>query len=278
MIGAARPEDKAAVMEVYRACFPGEEGFCRFFFDNVYRPDNTLVCRVEGKLAASVQLLPVRLHLGGAVVPATYIYAAGTLPQFRSRGLMSRLLRRSFEVSAARGDELSVLIVQQPSLLAYYARLGYRAVFARECFRVSADGGTAQPRHMRPEDWRAADALYEDAQTGLHAVRAEKDWQIILRQYGEDAWVLTDDAGAVTAFALTEELKDGVLHATEALGGQSRELMAALAARKGAQAAEWFAPVCAAAEENGCARALTQNGERLLQQMRGCGYLNVLFN
>lgn len=59
MIGAARPEDKAAVMEVYRACFPGEEGFCRFFFDNVYRPDNTLVCRVEGKLAASVQLLPV---------------------------------------------------------------------------------------------------------------------------------------------------------------------------------------------------------------------------
>ena len=43
MIRAARPGDEGALTAIYNACFPGEEGFCRWFFARVFRTENTLV-------------------------------------------------------------------------------------------------------------------------------------------------------------------------------------------------------------------------------------------
>ncbi len=278
MIRAARAGDKADVMAIYNVCFPGEESFCRWFFDRVYRPENTLVWEQDG-LAAAVQLLPVRLALGGRQVPCTYIYAAGTLPQLRGRGLMAALLERSFALSAARGDQLSVLITQEPSLIGYYARFGYRPVFARSL--CTAQKGTLPAdcviRPMEPRDTGAVQGLYRAAQGSLYGVRGAEDWRLIAEQYGENARVLERMGRGVTAFALLEGGQDS-LNATEALGPEAGLLMAALAGRHPSGTARWFAPAQRGGEPNGCVRPLTAFGERLLADMPGPGYLNVLFN
>ncbi len=279
MIRAARPGDEGALTAVYNACFPGEEGFCRWFFARVFRTENTLVWEEQGSLTAGVQLLPVTLALGERKIQATYIYAAGTLPRFRGKGQMAALLRQSFAVSAARGDDLSVLIAQEPSLLGYYARFGYRPVFARRRRTAQA---RPLPREygMRPmtlRDIPAAQSLYTAAQSGLHAQRDEDAWRLIVEQYGENAVVLEDAAGGPVAFALLEG-GDDRLCATEALGPGAELLMAAQAAERGLRLAEWFEPASGAGEENGCARPLSAAGAALLDAMPEPGYLNVLFN
>ena len=138
MIRIASAADRAALENIYDVCFPGEPDFRQWFFDRIYRPENTLVWEDENGLCAAVQLLPVEISAGEKRLAATYIYAAGTLPAFRGRGLMAKLLERSFEMSAARGDRLSVLIVQEPRLFEYYSRFGYRPVFVRRQCSIGA--------------------------------------------------------------------------------------------------------------------------------------------
>lgn len=277
MIRRAEPGDRPALEQVYNACFPGEADFCHWFFGRVYRPENTLVWD-EGGIAAAVQLLPVRLSADGAEIPCTYIYAAGTLPQRRGEGLMGALLKRSFALSAARGDGLSVLITQEPSLVSYYARFGYRPVFARrECLAQAAEcPADAVISPAAPQDIPAMQNLYEQSQHGLYALRDDAAWTLILEQYGKNAVVLRRGR-TVTAFALAEGGQD-VLTAAEALGPDAQRLMAALARERGAQSARWYAPAESGGEVNGCARPLSQAGETLLDGMKSAGYLNVLFN
>lgn len=279
MIRFAQPGDVPGLMTVYNACFPGEEGFCRWFFERVYRPENTLLWEENGILAA-VQLLPVQLSMGERAIPCTYIYAAGTLPQARGKGLMGGLLERSFTCSAARGDVLSVLITQEPSLVGYYARFGYRPVFARQEQRAAAQplpDGTAV-RKMKAADFSAVQAIYCAAQKGLCAARDTAAWQLILEQYGDKALVL-ERGGQLTAFALVET-EDGCVTATEALGQDAKTLMAGLADVCKAAGARWYAPVneTAQAAVNGCARPLDDRGRAIVETMSGFGYLNVLFN
>ena len=277
MIRTAGPGDRPELEAVYNACFPGEEDFCHWFFGRVYCPESTLVWDEHG-IAAAVQLLPVRLTLKGQEVPCTYIYAAGTLPQHRGRGLMGALLERSFVLSAARGDRLSVLITQEPSLVDYYARFGYRPVFARQEHRAPAAELPADTAlfPMRDRDIAAAQRLYEAEQQGLHTLRDAAAWRLILEQYGKNA-VVFRRGGQITAFALAESGKD-CLTATEALGPDAPILMAALAGRRGVQSACWYGPVTSEAKVNGCARPLDEEGEALLKKLHGYGYLNVLFN
>ena len=279
MIRFAQPGDEPGLMAVYNACFPGEEGFCRWFFERIYRPQNTLLWQ-DGDILAAVQLLPVRLTLGGHEVSATYIYAAGTLPQERGKGLMGALLERSFAVSGARGDALSVLITQEPSLVRYYARFAYRPVFARQEHIVAARPLPAgmTVRRMRQDDIPAAQALYCMAHSGLCAVRAPAAWRVILEQYGTKARVL-ERGGRVTAFALVEA-EDDCVTATEALGKDAPVLMAALAHAGKTADARWYGPARNAAEAavNGCARPLNAEGASLLDTAAEFGYLNVLFN
>ena len=37
--------DRPRLERIYNICFPGEEEYCRFFFDKVWKPENTLIAK-----------------------------------------------------------------------------------------------------------------------------------------------------------------------------------------------------------------------------------------
>ena len=53
----ARPEDRSALMEIYDRCFPGEHEYGEFYFDRFWKPERTLVARIDGKTAAMLHLI-----------------------------------------------------------------------------------------------------------------------------------------------------------------------------------------------------------------------------
>ena len=132
MIRFAEERDTSAVRALFDQCFPDESGFNAYFFDRLYRPEQTLLYEQGNTLCAMVQMLPYQLFIGGTEGTATYIYGACTHPEHRRKHFMAQLLEASFEEDRRRGRCASLLIPQEEWLFQFYRPFGYIPVFGLE--------------------------------------------------------------------------------------------------------------------------------------------------
>ncbi len=110
-------------------CFNEPIETVRFFFENKFSEKNCFVCVKDGVVAAVLHVLPQTFAVMGSFYPSYYIYGACTLPQFRKRGYMSKLLRYTEAVLKIRGADFTVLVPENEKLKGFYERLGYRNFF-----------------------------------------------------------------------------------------------------------------------------------------------------
>lgn len=133
----ARPEQSSELIGVWGQCFEEPAASVEYFFNHRFQPENCLVYEVDGRAAAMVHMLPAHIIQAGSLAQAHYIYAAATLPQYRSRGYMSELLQRAAEVGVERGDRYSFLLPSNNGLYTYYAKLGYISYFQTRLLTLS---------------------------------------------------------------------------------------------------------------------------------------------
>ena len=93
-ISYAVPEDRAALMRLWKRVFGDPDDYLSLFFTHRFVPGQTLVARASphAEPAAMLFLLPIVLCSATARWEGRYIYAVATDPDFRSRGLSSLLL------------------------------------------------------------------------------------------------------------------------------------------------------------------------------------------
>ena len=125
MIGYAEWNMRSELAALWRVCFHEPARYPNYFLNNLFRPRDCLVYRVAGGIAAAVYLLPAQLVLDGRRARAHYVFAAGTLPRFRSRGYMASLLACAAIRGAERGDEYSAVLPADERLYSFYERNGY---------------------------------------------------------------------------------------------------------------------------------------------------------
>ena len=98
------------------------------FFSHMYTPSGNY-CRVEdGQVVSAAQALPYSVNYHGQHADAVYLYAVGTLPQFRGQGMVSRLFKYMHRGLLCQGKVLSTLLIEQPDLQEMYEKLGYAQV------------------------------------------------------------------------------------------------------------------------------------------------------
>ncbi|MDR2682633.1 MAG: GNAT family N-acetyltransferase [Dysgonamonadaceae bacterium] len=118
---------KSGLKEMWKLCFPMDTGiFIDFYFDEVYKNDETLVYFENGKPVAAFQMIPYALKNGGEISQAAYISGAMTHPDFRRKGFMKELLFASFDIMQGRGFDYTFLIPQEAWLFDFYAKFGYK--------------------------------------------------------------------------------------------------------------------------------------------------------
>lgn len=268
----AKPGDEAQLISLYRQCFPDGEAFWRWLLSKEpYRPENTLTLRENGKMVSSLQMMPVTLRLHGESYASHYIYAAATLPEWQGRGLMGQLLEYAAREGLRRKQRFSVLIVEEPGLLDYYARFGYRPQIMWQYLSASVLSSPLLPgenlRKIRQKDIPALQALYEAAaEKLLHGARDNAHWESQLELYGDGAFLLENTEG-VKAYCFADE--NGI---TEAVGESAVRLAAQIAPGK----------VFRTVPENGeilpggSIRPLTEAADALLGQQMV--YLNLMYN
>lgn len=186
MIRFADSGDYDAVLSLWKQCFPGDEEFTSWFFENKFRPENTLLdVEEDGALCAMTQMLPYRLRDSRGQRPVTYIYGACTAPDCRRQHRMERLLHYSFKWDVAHGRVGSVLIPAEAWLYDFYDQFGYSTAFYTASEQLEFDphaSASGSLRHLTPSDIPALNALYEQegAQSSLLLLRSESDWRDLL--------------------------------------------------------------------------------------------------
>lgn len=269
-IGFAARGDEPALRKLYQTCFPEDEAaFWNWIFQHPYRPENTLVIREGGALAASLQMIPCGLCLQQEQFAAHYIYAAATAPAFRGQGRMAKLLSEAAALGRAKGHRFSVLITQEDSLLDYYAQFGYlpRLFCRRESALDEPGFPNEKLRQAEKGDIPALNGIYE-ASCGelLHGVRTSGHWLTQMELFSGGVWLL-ERKGSVCAYGFFDERG-----CAEAAGEGAERLVCRVMGPGGTIQS----PPRGEGIPMGCIRPLDPGASALLLNTQG--YLNLMYN
>ena len=277
MIRRALDSDRVALEAVYSACFPGEPAFMTWFFDHVWRPEDTLLWQENDAILADVLAIPVTIYLDGQRWPAHYIYAAGTLPEARSRGIMGALLVRAFEDGRVEGQHFSVLITQNDSLFNFYRPFGYTTL-SQLARHEAAPAALPEGYRLRPAalgDFSALAALYATETAGRFALaRDATHFAHMLAIYGRGFVVLEGPSGHIVAWACAA--LEGEDPAIQEAGGPQKALLAAALCNRLGRPLVYEG--IGEGIPNGCIKALSPEAENLLKNLKYAPYINLMYN
>lgn len=202
MIRFADKNDVKEIRELWDVVFPEEPDFNEYYFNNIFDYKNTLIMAEDNELMSMVQMLPYEINNIGSV---TYIYGAATNQKYRKQGLMSELLKKSFEIDRSREVIASILIPANKPLFDFYKKLGYEPLFYVEKETYIANGYTADIREAEYSDISRLMRLYNG-----DIIRNEEYWKIQLDMYRTlgGKFFIYNDAYAVVSDKVEEIMYD----------------------------------------------------------------------
>ncbi len=116
-------QDRAALEALWDYSFEARTTpFFRFYFEQCYRPADTLVVETQAGVAAGLHLRPTTLIVRGLPVEVTYIVGLATHPAARGRGYARALLAAALKAGTAQGRYANVLM---PSSMSLYRPYGW---------------------------------------------------------------------------------------------------------------------------------------------------------
>ncbi len=148
MIRLSTPNDLNGIINVWHNSFGDNENDIRFFLDYHYKPDNTVVCELNGIIVSVLFLLEGDMHIKGSDYPSYYLYAACTLREYRGREIMASLLSYTKKISAERNKFYIVLKPAEESLYGFYSKFGYKAVFTKRISEITIN-------HLKSNNFKA---------------------------------------------------------------------------------------------------------------------------
>ena len=127
MIQQGKDRHKAVLKTMWKHCFPSDtEQFISFYFDEIYKNEETLLYLIDDQPIASLQIIPYTIRIGNTIHSAGYISGTMTHPDYRKRGYMRELLTVSFDEMEKKGYDYTFLIPEKEELIDMYAKFGFR--------------------------------------------------------------------------------------------------------------------------------------------------------
>jgi predicted acetyltransferase len=140
MITFAKETQKQDIIYLWQTSFPEDsQEFVEMYFSRKYKKENTLVYTLDNKIVSCLQMLPYTITFYNHVCKFSYISGAATLPNYKNKGIMSKLLSHSFIEMKNSGDIFTVLIPQKAWLINFYQKYGYTPCFEHSLIPVSLE-------------------------------------------------------------------------------------------------------------------------------------------
>ena len=118
-------KDKWSIADLWQESFHDSPEYVEFFFNRVYKPENTLVVKRNGFIVSALQMIPYQAKLSDKFIPVAYVCGACTHTFERGQGLMKTLVYHAKLEMKRRGFVFSIVIPAEPSLFDFYHKLGF---------------------------------------------------------------------------------------------------------------------------------------------------------
>lgn len=172
---------------LYEEVFTGDSAsFVEYYYTEKTRDNQIYAVEEDGEIRSMLHLNPYRLYVNGSRKDVNYIVAVATQKEYRKRGYMSALLKRSLEDMYQAGASFTFLM---PAAEEIYTPFDFRTVYEQE------------RRVYRREDEASGDLTVTDAGDGdcleladaanrylkeryqVFAIRDEAYYRRLIREY-----------------------------------------------------------------------------------------------
>ena len=146
-IRLAAERDLPALCRIWKECFSDNEDYVRFFYRENAGHVTTTVFTVDDRAVSVLHWFDAEFVNGGERQKAKYLYAGGSLPEYRKNGYYGALI----EYVCGYARENGLVLFGKPAnqrLIPYYADFGF---IPDACFRlVTVEAGERMPLDVRP--------------------------------------------------------------------------------------------------------------------------------
>ena len=137
MIRFATQNDINGIISLWHEAFGDTEDEIKFFLNNKFQPQNTLVIEENSAVVSMLFLLEGYMRIKGCDYPSYYLYAACTSKSCRGRGMMAMLLDFAAKTAKSRNFDFICLMPGEKSLFDFYSKHGYLPVFSKKILKVN---------------------------------------------------------------------------------------------------------------------------------------------
>ena len=106
----AKPIDKDQVVSVWNYCFEDGEDFVKYYFENVYDENNTIIIEENDEVLSALQLNKYTIDLRDNKYDVSYVVGVSSKPEVRGLGYMKHLMTYTLEELYKNGEIVSLLM------------------------------------------------------------------------------------------------------------------------------------------------------------------------
>lgn len=118
----AKPIDKDQIVSVWNYCFEDGEDFVKYYFENVYDENNTIIIEENDGVLSALQLNKYTIDLRDNKYDVSYVVGVSSKPEVRGLGYMKHLMAYTLEELYKNGEIVSLLMAIDYRL---YKRYGF---------------------------------------------------------------------------------------------------------------------------------------------------------
>lgn len=194
----AKPIDKEQVVSVWNYCFEDGEDFVKYYFENVYDENNTIIIEENDEVLSALQLNKYTIDLRDNKYDVSYVVGVLSKPEVRGLGYMKHLMAYTLEELYKNGEIVSLLMAIDYRL---YKRYGFDHCYDQIQYNLRTDELlgfrlSSKLRKATFEDAETLSRIYTKAMESLngYAVRDEAYFNRFIKEVSsESGYIYIDE-------------------------------------------------------------------------------------
>ena len=194
----AKPIDKDQVVSVWNYCFEDGEDFVKYYFENVYDENNTIIIEENDEVLSALQLNKYTIDLRDNKYDVSYVVGVSSKPEVRGLGYMKHLMAYTLEELYKNGEIVSLLMAIDYRL---YKRYGFDHCYDQIQYNLRTDELlgfrlSSKLRKATFEDAETLSRIYTKAMESLngYAVRDEAYFNRFIKEVSsESGYIYIDE-------------------------------------------------------------------------------------
>ena len=194
----AKPIDKDQIVSVWNYCFEDGEDFVKYYFENVYDENNTIIIEENDEVLSALQLNKYTIDIRDNKYDVSYVVGVSSKPEVRGLGYMKHLMTYTLEELYKNGEIVSLLMAIDYRL---YKRYGFDHCYDQIQYNLRTDELlgfrlSSKLRKATFEDAETLSRIYTKAMESLngYAVRDEVYFNRFMKEVSsESGYIYIDE-------------------------------------------------------------------------------------